>query len=136
MKKTKYKDYPVYNYYYHANNTNISRKKKIIQDGAFTVDDCKERYHWSNIVPKKRDDIPHKGYNKDRNYIYYYLIDCYRHKSHRKQTDMNINKRIMDRLEGKYKEYMRCKNENDTLAQKYVDNYIFDNAKVLTYDGP
>ena len=131
MYDPKYSQYPATNRYY-----GITRRKKIIEDGAFTLDDCKEKYHWGYVVPKKRDDIPHKGYNKERNYIYYYLIDCYRHKSHRKKTDMNINKRIMDRLENKYQEYMRCKNENEALAQQYVDNNIFQTAKVLTYQGP
>ena len=84
-------------YYYYGNTLNITRRKKIIEDGAFTLDDCKQKYHWQHIVPTKRDDIPHKGYNKERNYIYYYLIECYRYKSHRKITDMNMNKRTMDR---------------------------------------
>jgi hypothetical protein len=96
MENPKYKNYPVYSYY--SNNNNMTRRKKIIEDGAFTLDDCKQKYHWQHIVPTKRDDIPHTGYNKERNYIYYYLIECYRYKNHRKTIDMNTNKRTMDRL--------------------------------------
>jgi hypothetical protein len=39
-------------------------------------------------------------------------------------------------LERAYKEYKKCKSDNEELSKKYVDNDIFKNAKVLTYQGP
>ena len=81
-------------------------KAKMIKDGDVTFDDCKIRYHWNQVVPKSRNDIPHTGYNKKRVYIYYYLIECYRyynkkHLSELKSVEQEINqlKSMVERYE-------------------------------------
>ena len=112
-----------------------SLKQQMIQTGKFTLDDCKQNYHWKHIVPKERDDIPHKGYNKKNKYIYYYLIECYRYKSNKKRVDANTARRTMDRLEHYVREYNEAKRELKKQEKLFSDNDIFNGVVINSYEG-
>jgi hypothetical protein len=71
---------------YHRINANIKEVRlgrlKAIVDGIFTESDCCQRYHFMSKIPTSEVDIPlDKHFRPKRNnYIYHYLIECYRRK--------------------------------------------------------
>lgn len=108
-------------------------KTNLIQKGELTLNDCSKKYHWKVIVPKCRNDIPHEGYNKKNQYIYYYLIECYRYYNKKHEAEIRqINKEI-DELQVKVNRYYQVMMEKEILSKKYVDNDVFKNRRVDQY---
>ena len=124
------------NYYsYELFHRKVNFKKKIITEGEVTLDDCKNRYHWNQVVPKSRNDIPHTGYNKHNIYIYYYLIECYRYYNKKHLTELKNTQQEIDELKPQVDRYEYLLGKIDELHEKYYDNEIFKDCRVNSYKG-
>lgn len=124
--------------------------QKLIDDGTFQESDCKQSYgHWSVRVPKNELDIPlDKNFKPKRsNYIYYYLIECYRvkypeHSSKKENLRRAIiaYKREISDCEHRIKRRREQieQHERDLLKvdTEFKDNNIFDGYAVNSYKTP
>lgn len=114
-------------------NRKRDAKIKLIDDGVVTIDDCKVKYHWKQIVPKSRNDIPHDGYKKNNIYIYYYLIECYRYYNKKHETELKRVEQEINELKKHVDQYNYLLTKKDELKQKYVNNEIFKDCRVTSY---
>lgn len=124
---------PFYNPYRYERNEKREKKKILILNGDLTLDDCCNRYHWNYVVPKSRNDIPHDGYNKKNQYIYYYLIECYRYYGKKHEIELRRIDREIDELKPKVDSYYELLQKKEELSQKYMDNDIFKKCRVDNY---
>jgi hypothetical protein len=122
---------------------------KLIEDGQFPEEKCFNKYHWVIRIPKSELDIPLDKHFKPKqnNYIYHYLIQCYRLNgpTHRAQIG-----RLTDNIRNT-KRYIEHANrtiekgkinlllwEKDlaTRQQQYKDNDIFGGYNINGYKTP
>lgn len=108
-------------------------KQRMIKNGEFTIDECTCRYHWRTVVPQSRNDIPHEGYNKKNQYIYYYLIECYRHYNKINEAEKRRVDSEIYELEPKVERYNYLLKRKIELSDKYKDNEIFKSRRVNEY---
>lgn len=123
--------------------------QKMIDDGIFQESNCTQRHHWAIRVPKNEQDIPLDSNFKPKrcNYIYYYLIECYRNKkpshSERKNTltrHLSTCKRDIQDCEARIKlrkeQIVRDEAELKRISAQYQDNNIFDGYALNSYKTP
>jgi len=131
------------------------RKRQIIADGLVTENDCTSRRCWSYTVPKTEQDVPlGKGYKPKRNiYLYWYLIECYRHKKKKQvravneynnyiigcQRDRHQKKREIEWLQKQIKHSKEREEElhvkRDAKIAKNEHNQVFDGVRINNYKG-
>jgi hypothetical protein len=124
----------------------MTEKQRMITDGEFLVSHCKDRSHWTFVVPNKLIDIPVDKCNPQKSYIYHYLIECFRHNKqvhqHRlsnESAEFEKLKRRKTRLLYELKNIdpsIKLAEDNvNSLKRKYVDNTIFENKRIDIYKG-
>ena len=135
------------------------RRERIllgIADGILTEADCTNKRCWVYKVPNREQEIPldRKHYNPKRNrYIYWYLIECYRHYKHHEknkveyylsQANQNIRqiKASRQKIEALRKQNEILSNNQAKLEEKfrlekakYDSNMIFEGTRINGYKG-
>lgn len=122
---------------------------KLIEDGQFPEEKCACRWHWSIKIPKSELDIPLDKHFKPKqnNYIYQYLIQCYRKNQPRhsakidrlneniRNTKRNIEhaKRTIEKGEINLKVWQE---DLEKQSKHYKDNQIFAGYKINGYKTP
>jgi hypothetical protein len=111
----------------------VEKKSILIAKGDLTLDDCDNRYHWKYVVPQSRNDIPHDGYDKKNQYIYYYLIECYRYYNKKHEIEIRHIDKELDDLKPKVDRYHELSAKREELSQKYHENNVFKKCRVDNY---
>ena len=122
--------------------------KKLIEDGELTELDCCHAYHWSYVTPKTEQDIPlDDKYKPKRNkYIYWYLIECYRHFSRRHCDSLAYHENTLTSMKRQIEQtklmVQRQERELPILEQRlkqqqamYKDNDVFGKTRINGYKG-
>jgi len=124
----------------------VQKKAQMIKSGEFTVSDCKDRKHWSVIVPTCCSDIPVDGCNPKKLYIYHYLIECWRYNNNKHQVRLHALLRESEEL-GRRRERLLWKLGNTEaqmrstngaileMRSQYAENTIFENCRIDLYKG-
>lgn len=123
--------------------------QKAIDDGVFTEAQCINRYHFITKVPSSELDIPLDKFFKPKrnNYIYHYLIQCYRTK--KPEHTLIINQSAM-KIKTMRQQIVQSQNfirqceksiiETEKKLQdeqkKYLKNDIFAGYQINTYKSP
>lgn len=120
---------------------------RILSNG-FCLEQCENKTHWSVNYPESEGAIPlGKHYLKYRVYLFYYLIECWRHFS-QKHRHLLVGFRIKAAnleqeklgLESSWRrvqtELEEAKRLTSVEAAKYIGNDIFDQvAAINRYQG-
>lgn len=123
-------------------------RKQILESKDFDRNNCENRYHWAVVVPNEESEIPlGKHYIKKREYMYHYLIECYRYYSHKHSTTLADSTRRIRQLESEKKDLERrwrdgkrqleeAEERVEALKKKYVGNDAFKTVKYINrYNG-
>jgi hypothetical protein len=123
--------------------------QKAIEEGQFTESDCKVSFHWRKRIPQNERDIPLDKHFKPKlnNYIYFYLIECYRIIKPRQNQSLSYHKgrvhsgtkeiaECYKRIERRTKEVENSKQQIIELEKEYVKNNIFEGFAVNRYKTP
>jgi hypothetical protein len=131
----------------YGSNAYMSATKELLTDN-FDVNLCKYHRHWNWKVPDNERDIPiDKYYDKKREYIYFYLIECFRFFKHRNENSLMANERILQdaihrekrlALEINYtkQQILESQQRIERLSKRYKNNDVFDTvSRIDTYHG-
>lgn len=105
----------------------------LIADEVFLESDCQNKYHYAWKVPASEQEIPlDKHYKPKRNqYIFWYLIECYRQYSAPYLHQISYAKTQIENCENQITQFKKdLKNLN---SGKYGSNTIFKKVRINSY---
>jgi len=127
-----------------------------LDEGKFTEADCNKKTCWKYRVPRREQEIPvdKKHYKPKRNrYIYWYLIECYRHykaiekrrvefyeyEVRQARLKLQTFRRTIEVLREKINTSITDEAEYDKKLRleraKYDKNKIFEGTRINGYNG-
>lgn len=128
---------------------------RLVEEGGITEKDCHHHDHWIYKVPQNEQEIPlDKGYKPKRNvYMFWYLIEVYRHKTKDIKEMMDRHKesihyerlrrpQMMQQIEYLHKAIAQSlENEKQKVREyqakkaAYEANNIFEGVRINCYKG-
>lgn len=114
----------------------------MILDGHFREEYCKNAYHWTWKVPTSELDIPlDKNFKpKTCNYIYYYLIECYKNTASTRNVKLQASTNFIQSCEKEIAsltiKLREAKRERDRLQESKDQNDIFNGYAINSYKTP